>query len=67
MDQTTGMQRGVSLDQLSEGSRPTGFDTTSKAFSKKTNQGNRLFVIGAIIVGVVILVVLLVVFNQAKH
>jgi pSer/pThr/pTyr-binding forkhead associated (FHA) protein len=67
MDQTAGIQRGVSLNELSEGSRPAGFDTTSKAFSKKTNQTNRLFVIGAIVVGVVILVVLLFVFNQAKH
>lgn len=67
MDQTTGMQRGVSLNELSEGSRQTGFDTTSKGFSKKTNQTNRLFIIGAIVVGVVILVVLLFVFNQAKH
>jgi len=67
MDQTTGMKRGVSLDQLSEGSRPTGFDTTSKAFSKKSNQTNRLFVIGAIIVGVVILIAILVVLNQARH
>ena len=67
MEQTTGMQRGVSLNELSEGSRPAGFDTTSKAFSKKTNQTNRLFVIGALVVGVVILVVLLFVFIQAKR
>jgi pSer/pThr/pTyr-binding forkhead associated (FHA) protein len=67
MEQTAGLPRGVSLDQLSEGSRQTGFDTTSKGFSKKNNQTNRLFIIGAAIIGVVILVVLLFVFNQAKH
>lgn len=67
MDQTTGMQRGVSLNELSEGSRPAGFDTTSKAFSKKTNQTNRFFIIGAIIVGLVILVAVIIVLNQARH
>ena len=67
MDQTAGIQRGVSLNELSEGSRPAGFDTTSKAFSKKTNQTNRLFVIGAIVVGLVILVAVIIVLNQARH
>lgn len=64
MEQTS---RGVSLNELSEGARPTGFDTTSKGFSKKKNQTNRMFIIGAIIVFVVIGVVLIFVFNQAKH
>lgn len=59
--------RGVSLNELAEGSRPTGFDTTSKGFSKKKNQTNRMFIIGAIIVFVVIGAVLIFVFNQAKH
>ena len=67
MEQTSGLQRGVSLDQLSEGSRQTGFDTTSKGFSKKNNQTNRLFIIGAIVVGLVILVAVIIVLNQARH
>lgn len=67
MDQTAGMKRGVSLNELSEGARPTGFDTTSKAFSKKNNQTNRMFIIGAIVVGCIILVVVIVVLNQARH
>lgn len=67
MDQTTGMQRGVSLNELSEGSRPAGFDTTSKAFSKKSNQTNRIFIIGAIVVGLVILIAVIIVLNQARH
>jgi len=66
-DQTVTMQRGVSLDQLSEGARQTGFDTTSSGFSKKTNKTNRLFIVGAIVIFLVIAAVLIFVFNQAKH
>src|SRR6516162_159590 len=44
IDQTTAtLPRGVSLNELSEGSRPTGFDTTSRGFSKKNNKTNRVF------------------------
>jgi len=68
IDQTTAtMQRGVSLNELSEGARPTGFDTTSKGFSKKDNKANRLFIIGAIVVFVVIGAVVLFVMYQVKH
>ena len=67
IDQTTAMRRGVSLNELSEGARPTGFDTTSKGFSKKDNKTNRLFITGAIVVFVVICIVVLVVLYQVKH
>lgn len=67
VDQTAAMARGVSLDQLSESGRQPGFDTTSKGFSKKSNKANRVFVIGAIVIFLVIAAVLVFVFNQAKH
>jgi len=65
-DHTMVINRGVSLNDLAEGSRPAGFDTTSRGFSKKKNQTNRLFVIGAIVVFFVIVVVLLFVFSTLK-
>src|ERR1051325_9125923 len=37
LDQTVVM-RGVSLNELEQGPRTSGFDTASKAFSKKTNK-----------------------------
>ena len=68
VDQTTAMlPRGVNLNELSDGTRQTGFDTTSKGFSKKNNKTNLLFLIGAIVVAVVIGIVLLVVMYQVKH
>jgi pSer/pThr/pTyr-binding forkhead associated (FHA) protein len=60
MDQTVVMQRGVSLNELEQGPRSGGFDTTSKAFSKKDNKTNRMFLIGGIVLVVIILLVLLV-------
>lgn len=47
------MQRGVSLNELEQGTRG-GMDTVGKGFSKKDNKVNRWFLIGGIIVGVVI-------------
>lgn len=61
LDQTLVM-RGVSLNELEQGPRTSGFDT-SKAFSKKTNKTNRWFLIVGIIAFVVIAVVLLYVFS----
>lgn len=57
-DQTMVIQRGVSLSELEQGP-VTGFDTTSSAFSKKSNQVNRYFVIGGAIIGVAILGVII--------
>jgi len=47
------MQRGVSLNELEQGTRG-GLDTVGKGFSKKDNKVNKIFLIGGIIVGVVI-------------
>jgi hypothetical protein len=67
LDSTMVVPRGVSLNELAEGGRPAGFDTTSKGFSKKDNRTNRLFIISAIVIFVVICIVLVVVFSQVKH
>ena len=53
-DQTLAMTRGVSLNELEQGTRTTGFDTAGKGFSKKENKVNKMFAIGGIILGVVI-------------
>lgn len=66
-DQTATLPRGVSLNELSEGARPAGFDTTSRGFSKKSNKANRLFLIGAIVVFLVIGAVVLFVLYEVKH
>ncbi len=55
VDSTIVMKRGVSLTELEAGGTRSGFDTAGKGFSKKDNKGNRIFLIAAIIVGVVIL------------
>jgi len=52
-EQTVVMQRGVSLNELEQGPRGGGFDT-SKIFSKKSNQTNKWFLIIGIIAIVVI-------------
>jgi len=65
-DNTMIMQRGVSLTDLEQGARASGFDTAGKGFAKKTNQVNRWFLIGGIIIGVVILVILIIAFASAK-
>jgi pSer/pThr/pTyr-binding forkhead associated (FHA) protein len=67
MDSTMVVPRGVNLNEFSEGPRPTGFDTSSKGFSKKKNNTNKMFIIGAIVVFVIICIVLLVVLYEVKH
>jgi pSer/pThr/pTyr-binding forkhead associated (FHA) protein len=65
LDSTMVVPRGVNLNELSEGgARQSGFDTSSKVFSKKKNNANKFFIIGAIVVAVVICIVLVVVFSQ---
>jgi pSer/pThr/pTyr-binding forkhead associated (FHA) protein len=59
MDQTVVMKRGVSLDELEQGTRTSGFDTSSKGFSKKSNKTNRWFLVGGIIVVVLVGIVFL--------
>jgi pSer/pThr/pTyr-binding forkhead associated (FHA) protein len=56
-ESTMVMQRGVSLNELEQGSRG-GFDTVGKGFAKKDNKINKIFLVGGIIVGVVIVALL---------
>ena len=55
--------RGVSLSELEGGGRPPGFDTAS-TFTKKRNQVGIYFWIGAIIIGIIMIILLLYVFSQ---
>jgi pSer/pThr/pTyr-binding forkhead associated (FHA) protein len=55
IDQTMVMQRGVSLTELEQGARGSGFDTKGSGFSKKNDKGNKIFWIVAAVVGVAIL------------
>jgi pSer/pThr/pTyr-binding forkhead associated (FHA) protein len=66
MNQTTAIQRGVSLGELEQGPRAGGFDTTSKAFSKKNNQANKWFLIIGIIVGVILLGIFIYALSMTK-
>jgi pSer/pThr/pTyr-binding forkhead associated (FHA) protein len=59
VDHTMVMQRGVKLDDLEQGQRAAGFDTTSSGFSKKDNKVNKIFIILGVILGVVIVCLLL--------
>ncbi len=54
LDHTLVMQRGVSLNELEQGTHRTGFDTKDTGFSKKDNKGNKIFWIVAALVGLVI-------------
>ena len=55
MDQTLVMQRGVSLNELEQGSRTSGFDTKSAGFSKKTDKGSKIFWLVVALVGLAII------------
>jgi pSer/pThr/pTyr-binding forkhead associated (FHA) protein len=54
IDQTLVMQRGVSLNELEQGSRPGGFDTKGSGFSKKNDKGSKIFWIIAAVIGLAI-------------
>jgi pSer/pThr/pTyr-binding forkhead associated (FHA) protein len=66
LDQTLVMQRGVSLNDLEQGARGGGFDTKGSGFSKKEDKVNKIFWIGAGLVGVLILGLLLYVLFLVK-
>lgn len=57
-DQTMVVQRGVSLDQLTE-PRTSSFDKANTGFTKKTNRVNLWFLIGGGLIGLIILGVLI--------
>ena len=65
LDQTLVMQRGVSLNELEQGTRGSGFGTKGSGFAKKDNKVNKIFWVVAGVVGLVILGLLLYVFTIA--
>jgi FHA domain len=65
LEQTLVMQRGVSLNELEQGTRSGGFDTKGAGFSKKDNKVNLIFWVVAAVIGLVILILLLYVFTIA--
>ena len=58
--------RGVSLSELESGGRPPGFDT-AVAFTKKHNKVGTYFWIGAIVIGLIIIVLLIYALSLANH
>ena len=54
-DGTMVIQRGVSLTDLETGARGATFDTTSKGFAKKDNKTNKIFIIVAAVVCVIVI------------
>ena len=65
-DQTMVVPQGVKLNDLEQGPRTSGFDTTSKAFSKKSDKANLYFIIFGIVVAVIIVVLLFIVYQSIK-
>jgi len=63
-DNTVVMQRGVSLTDLEQGAR--GFDTHGKGFTKKDNKANKIFLIAAAVIGVIIIGLVVVALMSAK-
>lgn len=66
VDSTMVIPRGVSMDQLEQGGRAPALTPTG-AFSKKSNQGNKIFWISVICAAVVIGGLLIIVFTFASH
>ena len=66
VDQTMVIPQGVKLNDLEQGPRTSGFDTTSKAFSKKTDKANQYFIIFGIIIFVIIAVLFFIVYQSIK-
>ena len=64
VDPAMSITRGVKLNELDSATRPAGFDTAGKGFSKKTNKVNRIIVTVGVILGVVILGLLLYAFTR---
>lgn len=64
-ESTIVMQQGVSLTELESGT-PRAFDTASKGFTKKDNKANKIFLIAAIVVGVIIVALVLIAWFSAS-
>ena len=58
-DRTMVIPGGVALTELEQGARSGGFDTKGSGFSKKSNRGQKIFLIAGVILGLAIVVLLL--------
>ena len=67
IDQTMVMQRGVSLNELEQGTRTGGFGTKGSGFSKKDNKVNKIFWVVAGVVGLLIVGLLAYVFMNINN
>ncbi len=56
----------MSLGELEAGTRTGGFDSKGAGFSKKENRGNRLFIIIAAVLAVVIVGLLIYAYLSAR-
>jgi len=65
-DSTLTIPRGVSLNDLEQGGRQTGFGTASKGFSKKTNKTNIAWILISAVAAIIIGVLLLIAFTSAN-
>jgi pSer/pThr/pTyr-binding forkhead associated (FHA) protein len=65
-DSTMVVPRGVNLNEISQGSRVTGFDQSGTGFSKKTDKTKKMFIIGVVVALVIIAGVLVVVLISVK-
>jgi len=63
-ESTIVMQQGVKLTELETGTQRR-FETAGKGFSKKDNKANKIFLIAAIVVGVIIVALVLVALMKA--
>jgi pSer/pThr/pTyr-binding forkhead associated (FHA) protein len=64
---TTPLTPGVSMVELEQGKRPTGFEAAGEGFTKKSDEANKLFRIGFIIVMCVLFAVLIyVIYDVSK-
>jgi hypothetical protein len=58
-DRTTVIPGGVTLTELEQGARGSGFDTKGSGFSKKDNRVNRVFIVIGAVLGLVIVSLLI--------
>ena len=66
MDQTVVASRGINLNEIGQGATgSSGFDTSSSAFSKKSNKANNVFIIVGVIVAVVLVVAIILIAMSA--
>lgn len=65
-DSTMMLPRGVSMNDLEQGGRQTGFGTASRGFSKKTNKTNMVWIVISAVAAAIIAVLLLIAFTSAN-